>query len=116
MKMSKCVITGCALVVEAENKAVWGDLHRVGMDTYVFDAVLKNEENSVHVMSDWRYEDYGDKIGERRSIIILGDADYFEQRGVIVFRIAESKFNAVTEEYLLNGYVDPVHVKLGDEA
>jgi hypothetical protein len=113
MKMNKCVITGCALVVEAENKAVWGDLHRVGVDTYVFDAVLKNEENGAHARANWKYPYF---LNKDKAIHIINCADYFERRGVIVFRIADSKFNAVAEEYLLNGRVDPVHVKLGDEA
>jgi hypothetical protein len=111
--MSKCVITGCALVVEAENKAVWGDLHRVGMDTYAFNAVLKTTENSDHVKADWRY---GSFLTKDKAIHIINCADYFERHGVIVFHIADSKFNAVAEAYLLNGRVDQVHVKLGDES
>lgn len=73
-----CLITGCALVDEANDRCVWGDLHQVGGETFVFNAVLNEKGEAA-----WQY---GDPIPDvTRQILLTPRAECFERRGVLVF-------------------------------
>lgn len=79
--MSQCIKTGCMLFVDGETKSVWGDLHSVGGEAFVFNAVLNENGEAA-----WDYKRSPD---DWIATCIVKDSNYFERRGVIVFQDAE---------------------------
>jgi len=88
--MSRCLITGCELIVHGQ-KWCHGDLHLCG-GCYVFNACLYGMPRDTA----WAYKDFP---GEDRMILRV-NGDYFERRGVIVVPIPESLLNAKAQAYL----------------
>jgi hypothetical protein len=86
--MPKCLITGCYLYVENENKAVYGDLHQLG-DVYVFNACLQDGETAWVPIKPYQ---------NTKCLVITGE--YFERRGVIVVAVCDAEVNATALEYL----------------
>lgn len=89
-----CLITGCRLVIAVEGKkhTSWGDLHKVGDETLVFNAVLQDGET---------FWEYGKPREGVKEVSIIGDNPrYFERRGVIVFERADASFNDLAAEHL----------------
>lgn len=91
--MTTCLITGCRLVIPAEGKSLWGDLHEVNAGysrevCYVFNGVLNSGE------ANWDYHLDNTKI--EKHVIVHGD--YFERRGVVCFTNFEP--NQLAREYI----------------
>lgn len=72
-----CLITGCALRLQHHSDYAWGDLHRQG-DRFIFNAVLDGDTGQTA----WFQEGHD----HSRCVTILVGEDYFERRGVFVFR------------------------------
>lgn len=94
-----CLITGCRLVIPAEGKSLWGDLHTIeGVyplqdipfreSAYVFNGVLENFEAA--------WEHASDSDASEKQIFVKGD--YFERRGVICF--VDAEFNQAVKDYI----------------
>lgn len=89
--MPKCLITGCALFVNDEQKWAYGDLHQLSQDgAHIFYACLTENEGDTL----WYYNSLPPPSS--RVVIVIGD--YFDRRGVIVFRHAV--LNEIAECYL----------------
>ena len=82
--MSQCIKTGCRLFVNHGTKSVWGDLHSVGGEAFVFNACLNDRGEA-----DWGYKMIYDLSGGNEATCFVKDSNYFERRGVIVFQDAE---------------------------
>lgn len=88
--MARCIITGCWLVIPAENKALWGDVHKLASGEFVFNGVLDDWE------ADW--VEFNDRNpATDKMLVIIGD--YFERRGVICLD-ATAYLNKVAQEYV----------------
>lgn len=87
--MSRCIITGCELVIYG-GKWCHGDLHEVD-GAFVFNACLQLDGST-----NWQY---GNFPGEDR-LVLRVDGDYFERRGVIVVAKADALLNARAAKYV----------------
>lgn len=92
-----CLITGCLLVKECEELAVWGDLHKIG-DNYVFGAVL-----NAHGEAAWRTDHVQHSHLIRLDLSTL-PCPYFERRGVITFPLWAGNLNTVALTYLRSNH------------
>lgn len=95
--MSKCLITGCRLVVPHgfEQRSLWGDLHRVG-DIYVF-----NGNTKLNRMAAWEFTFPGwTSRSEKQIRLIDEDADWFERRGIVTIAVGDVEFNRMAREFI----------------
>lgn len=88
--MPKCLITGCTLLDDSQERWVHGDLHQVG-DTYVFNTCMTEGESA------WQYRGAPADTGR----ILRTWGDYFERRGVIVVDAEDAALNKVAMDYLV---------------
>lgn len=80
------LITGCALSIPAEGKAVWGDLWFIGQ-SFVFVANCKGFD------TDWLYGDEALSLLNAKAIHLVYNAPYLDRRGVVVFDRKYGAFN-----------------------
>jgi len=91
MSRPRCVITGCNLYADNEEKYAYGDLHQIG-DTYILNAVM-----------DPKYR-VGETLWlktvqrEKSAGVTVSSEHYYEKRGVIVFNRADAFFNPLAIE------------------
>jgi len=85
--MIRCIKTGCILIDQNQSKQVYGDLHQINGDTYIFNACLDK-----HGETNW------DSGIECNSPAVYTD-HYFERRGVIVFSAQDAVYNQALEDY-----------------
>jgi hypothetical protein len=86
MSHIRCVKTGCTLINREQNRKVYGDLHLLNNDTYIFNACLQDDE------ADWKYN-----ISCNLPAIYVDR--YFERRGVIVFSVEDAAHNEALQEF-----------------
>lgn len=98
--MSKCIITGCRFVIQAENKSVWGDLHSVSGEVCVFNGNTF-ADNSTYREAAWEYA-YPSPDNDEKQAILIDGADYFERRGIITCRQQDVWLNDAAKQYLGN--------------
>lgn len=89
MSTLKCMITGCTLLILEEGKKVHGDFHMLD-DTCIFNACLTNAGETA-----WQCTS---RDPDPTELIVIVEAEYFERRGVIVFK--EHSLNKAAQEYL----------------
>lgn len=94
-----CLLTGCALLIPAEAKTLWGDLH-VFNDQYVFNGVLDRNGQAQWNHMPWAPDEFTADDASTKTIVLLSGADYFETRGVIVFPQVSAKLNPAAQAYL----------------
>lgn len=94
--MSKCIITGCRLVLEGEGKSLWGDLHSVG-DALVFSGVTI--PGNTARLAQWEYV-FPAPDKDERQVIAIKHADYFEQRGIVTIKRDSTFLNDAAAKYL----------------
>lgn len=85
----KCLITGCALVVDHGSRWAWGDLHRIG-NSYVFNAAEYDARETK-----WQYDM---KNLRGPSVHILHADNIFDRRGVVVFSLSVAVLDALAEK------------------
>jgi len=88
-----CLITGCLLVKDRGDLAVWGDLHQLG-DCYVFNAVL-----NAHGEADWNPDHV---LHSHLKYLELAELPFpsFERRGVITFPKYAATLSAAALTYI----------------
>lgn len=87
--MPKCLITGCTLLDDNQERWVHGDLYLVG-GCYVFNACMTKGESA------WQYR--GAPADNTRILRVSGD--FFERRGVIVVDSEVTALNKTARDYL----------------
>ena len=99
--MSKCIITGCRFVIQAEGRSVWGDLHSVSGEVCVFNGVTRaaGTGNCAYREANWEYA-YPAPDKDEKQAILIGTADYFENRGIITCRQQDVWLNDAVKQYL----------------
>lgn len=93
--MSRCLITGCRLVIPAEGKSIWGDLFECsGGEIFVFSGNVQGAANRAV----WAYE--YPLEGDSEVQIILDTDDYTERRGIVTMDAKGAHFNEAAKSYL----------------
>ena len=90
-----CLITGCALVDDVQQRAVWGDLHRIG-DVYVFNAVLDANREAA-----WQEGDDAHCPNVMKQLVLarsFPEAAYFERRGVVIVHTSQASLNQAAQD------------------
>lgn len=95
MNGTRCLITGCRLVLPGEDKHAWGDLHSINNGILVFNACLSEGETA------WEYgaDPIRLPLNEKR-VELPARVPYFERRGVVVFSEWQAHFNALAVWHL----------------
>ena len=98
--MSRCVLTGCRLVLVGEGRSLWGDLHSLdGGKTCVFNGNrLKDGETAA-----WDYSSPFPWDSGEKQIRLFADSDYYEKRAIVTFERSGSEFNDSAKRYLGGG-------------
>lgn len=81
-----CLITGCLLIKEEEQIALWGDLHALG-NCLIF--------NSVGFWEDASKFDYADKL-----IYVNGTTERFEKKSLWIMPIEGTKMNSIAVAHI----------------
>ena len=92
--MSRCIITGCRLVLTGEHKSLWGDLFELDSNIYVFSGV-----RDVDLVAAWDYV-YPDSDKDERQLLVEDKANYFEKRGIVTVDAGDCYFNEAAKRYL----------------
>jgi hypothetical protein len=87
--MAKCIITGCALVID--NACVWGDLFEEG-SCYVFNG------NTAKGQTQWQYDGLPPDL--IKQIKFTGLSQPFERRGVLVMAKKDCELNKAAKGYI----------------
>lgn len=85
------IITGCALVDEANNRAVWGDLWNCGT-AYIFNACLEGGEAA------WQQSAH--PHSQMKQLILKPGAWTFERRGIIVIPHSDAYLTPIAFDYV----------------
>jgi len=81
-----CIITGCRLIIPAENKSSWGDLHR-DFGVYIFN------------QGQCRWE-YGLTSTNEKAVVLKPGAKYLEVGTTVIFSDYLAELNEAAELYL----------------
>lgn len=92
--MSRCVLTGCRLVIRSENKSLWGDLHRVGDGVFV---LAGNRNSNGSTAWEWVFPA---SIHDEPQVRLNFNADYFDRRGTCTFMVKDVEFNEAAAKRL----------------
>jgi hypothetical protein len=95
----QCVITGCFLFAPNEQRVAYGDLHQIGGEAYVFNAVLEEGETM------WRdgFPPPSTRAEDSARVVSVDSNNYFERRGVIVFPEYAAVLNDAAREHIARG-------------
>lgn len=88
--MSKCIITGCALVDQAQSRWAWGDLFEEGPEGEV---VVHNASNIADSGEKPVYWSYDPIPNSARCTVYITINEFFEKRGVSVVKASGVQFN-----------------------
>jgi hypothetical protein len=93
--MSRCLLSGCRLVIADEGKSLWGDLHSVAGHVYVFAGVRDGET----LQPAWSYDKalFDLEKGERQ---VRLHGDYFERRAIVTFSAGACTFNEASRRHI----------------
>lgn len=92
-----CLIIGCALVDDVQQRAVWGDLHRIE-DVYVFNAVLNPDREAA-----WQEGDDAYCPNVMKQLVLARSCPasaYFELRGVVIVHTSQANLNQAAQDYI----------------
>lgn len=98
-----CLITGCALQLLHSEHRAWGDLHIQG-DRFIFNAVTDPDDGGTRWFSPdveedaWAFNPTSHPSS--RCVLLTPSDEYFERRGVWVFRASRSLFNVHALAYV----------------
>lgn len=95
-----CIITGCALVDEKENKVAWGDLYWKD-NVLIFNATLNEDCSTNWMYSSHRHYNWT-MAPSNKKLFLRDAATIYEKRGVIVFTAADVEVNYSVRLYLAN--------------
>lgn len=94
MIRAQCLITGCKLLLSNEGMMCHGDLHIIGRDTFIFNAVLLEGE------ARRKSTDVEALMRDSQRCILIDGADCFERRGILVFHRTSALFNDAAKEHV----------------
>jgi hypothetical protein len=89
-----CLVTGCALVLRGEpDTSLWGDMHAVAADTFIFNAALDLQTGEALRIQE--------PLNPHARIYFVHEwAEVFERRGILIFPAGEVGWNQALADYL----------------
>lgn len=91
MRYPNCVITGCALWIPSEGKALWGDLHEL-QGIWCFNGATRLGEGAA-----WQY---AEPPASTKTLCIRDGAAYFERSGIVTVSKSDASLNSAALAYL----------------
>ena len=85
-----CLKTGCAL--EIPGQRFWGDMHFFSKGVFIFNAVLGDDGEALHIPSD-------DDV-ERPTYYFSTQGNIFVRRGVFILSLEHLSWNEALRDYL----------------